>query len=79
MAAFPMALVGGMMFLVGIQLGKGAVKLRGWKLVLCLATAGFSVATNMAVGFAAGLALAYGVRALKRRRAMPCLCAKTPA
>lgn len=66
-AAFPMALVGGMMLLVGIQLGKGVVKLRGWKLALCLVAAGLSVATNMAVGFVAGLALAYGVRALKRR------------
>ena len=75
MAAFPMALVGGMMFLVGIQLGKGAVKLRGWKLALCLVTVGLSVAVNMAVGFLVGLALAYGVRALKRRRALPCLCA----
>lgn len=74
MTAFPMALVGGMMFLVGIQLGKGAVKLRGWKLVLCLVTAGVSVATNMAVGFLAGLALAYGVRALERRCVLPCLC-----
>jgi predicted benzoate:H+ symporter BenE len=66
-AAFPMALVGGMMLLVGIQLGKGVVKLRGWKLALCLVTAGLSVATNMAVGFMAGLGLAYGVRVLKRR------------
>ena len=74
MAAFPMALVGGMMFLVGIQLGKRAIELRGWKLALCLATAGLSVATNMAVGFLAGLTLAYGVRALKRRCALRCLC-----
>jgi MFS superfamily sulfate permease-like transporter len=78
-AAFPMALVGGMMFLVGIQLGKGAVKLRGWKLALCLGTAALSVATNMAVGFVAGLALAYGVRALRRRLVLPCLCAPTEA
>jgi predicted benzoate:H+ symporter BenE len=73
-AAFPMALVGGMMLLVGIQLGKGVVKLRGWKLALCLVTAGLSVATNMAVGFVAGLGLAYGVRVLKRRCALHCLC-----
>jgi len=75
MAAFPMALVGGMMFLVGIQLSKRTVELRGWKLALCLVTAGLSVAANMAVGFLAGLALAYGVRVLKRRRALSCLCA----
>jgi hypothetical protein len=73
-AAFPMALVGGMMLLVGILLGKGIVKLRGWKLALCLVTAGLSLATNMAVGFLAGLAPAYGVRALKRRCASRCLC-----
>ena len=79
MAAFPMALVGGMMLLVGVQLGKGVVKLRGWKLALCLATAGLAVATNMAVGFVVGLALAYGVRALKRRSALPCLCAAREA
>jgi predicted benzoate:H+ symporter BenE len=74
MAAFPMALVGGMMFLVGIQLGKRVIELRGWKLALCLVTAGLSVATNMAVGFLAGLSLAYGVRALKQRCALRCLC-----
>jgi MFS superfamily sulfate permease-like transporter len=74
MAAFPIALVGGMMLLVGIQLGKGVVRLRGWKLALCLVTAGLSVATNMAIGFVAGLGLAYGVRALKRRCALRCLC-----
>jgi MFS superfamily sulfate permease-like transporter len=74
MAAFPMALVGGMMSLVGIQLGKGALELRGWKLALCLVTAALSVAVNMALGFLVGLLLAYGVRALVRRRAVRCLC-----
>jgi MFS superfamily sulfate permease-like transporter len=74
MAAFPMALVGGMTLLVGIQLGKRTVELRGWKLALCLVTAGLSVAANMAVGFLAGLAMAYGVRSLKRRCALRCLC-----
>ena len=73
-AAFPMALVGGMMLLVGIQLGKGTVKLQGWKLALCLVTAGLSVVTNMAVGFLIGLALAYGVRVFKQRNILPCLC-----
>ena len=74
MAAFPMPLVGGMMFLVGIQLSQAVVKLRGWKLGVCLVTAVVSVASNMAVGFLAGLALAYGARALKRRCVLPCLC-----
>jgi MFS superfamily sulfate permease-like transporter len=73
-AAFPMALVGGMMLLVGIQLGKRTIELRGWKLVLCLVTAGLSVATSMAVGYVGGLALAYGLRVLRRRCLLPCLC-----
>ena len=76
MVAFPMALVGGMMFLVGIQLAKGTLELRGWKLVLCLITAALSVAINMAVGFLVGLALAYGVRALVRRGGLRCLLAE---
>ena len=75
LAVFPMALVGGMMFLVGIQLGKGAIKLRGWKLCLCLVTATVSVVTNMAVGFGAGLGLAYLAQTLRRRSILPCLCA----
>jgi MFS superfamily sulfate permease-like transporter len=73
-AAFPLALVGGMMLFVGIQLGKGAIKLRGWNLALCLITAGLSVVTSMAGGFLAGLALAYIVRALRGRGVLPCLC-----
>ena len=74
LAAFPMPLVGGMMFLVGIELGKATAKLRGWKLWLCLLTATVSVLTNMAVGFVVGLAASYLVRRLKRQRALPCLC-----
>jgi hypothetical protein len=69
-----MSLVWGMMLLVGVQLGKGMVELRGWKLALYLVTAGLSVATNMAVGFLAGRAPAYGVRTLRRRCASRCLC-----
>ncbi|MCJ7735915.1 MAG: putative sulfate/molybdate transporter, partial [Anaerolineae bacterium] len=65
MVAFPMALVGGMMLLVGVQLGKGVVKLRGWEMILCLVTAALSVGFNMGVGFLVGLALAHAVRALK--------------
>ena len=71
-----MELVGGMMLLVGIQLGKGAVKLRGWGLGLALATAVVSLATNMVVGFLAGLSLAYLVRAIKHSGKLPCLCSK---
>lgn len=64
---FPMALIGGMMFVVAIQLAKGAVSLRGWKLGLALATAAISVVTNMAVGFVIGLGLTHLLRTLKER------------
>jgi len=72
--AFPMPLVGGMMLLVGIELGRVVVKLRGWKLWLALVTAAVSVVTNMALGFVAGLAVAYLVRELKHRRIVSCAC-----
>ena len=74
MAAFPMPLVGGMMLLVGIELGKAVMRLRGWKLWLALVTAAVSVATNMAMGFAAGLVAAYLVKGLKHRDVLPCVC-----
>jgi hypothetical protein len=72
--AFPMPLVGGMMLLVGIELGKTVVKLRGWKLWLALVTATVSVVTNMAVGFVAGLAVACLVREMEHRHILPCTC-----
>ncbi len=68
---FPMPLIGGMMFMVAIQLGKGAVKLRGWKLVLAGVTAAVSVVTNMAVGFVVGLGVTHLLRALRRRGNVP--------
>lgn len=74
MAAFPMPLVGGMMLLVGIELGKAVMRLRGWKLWLALVTAAVSVATNMIVGFVVGLTAAYLVRALKHRHLLSCTC-----
>ncbi|MFO7743699.1 MAG: putative sulfate/molybdate transporter [Anaerolineae bacterium] len=64
---FPMPLIGGMMFMVAIQLGKGAVKLRGWKLALGGITAAVSVGTNMAVGFVVGLGLTHLLKALKHQ------------
>ncbi|MFW6135736.1 MAG: hypothetical protein ACOC7N_02815, partial [Chloroflexota bacterium] len=68
---FPMALIGGMMFMVAIQLGKGAVELRGWKLALAGVTAAVSVVTNMAVGFVVGLGATHAMRALTRRGDLP--------
>ena len=63
-----------MMLLVGIELGRVVVKLRGWKLWLALVTAAVSVVTNMALGFVAGLAVAYLVRELKHQRMVSCAC-----
>jgi len=74
LAVFPMPLVGGVMLLVGIELGKAVINLRGWKLSLALTTAAVSVVTNIVVGFVIGLAAAYLVRALKHRRLLSCTC-----
>ena len=65
MAAFPMPLMAGMMLLVSIELAKPLLALRRWKLWIALVTAGLSVVTNMALGFAVGLALAHVVQAVK--------------
>jgi MFS superfamily sulfate permease-like transporter len=62
LSAFPMPLVGGMMFMVGIQMALPAAKLRRWPLALAALTAGLSIATNMAVGFAVALLAAWGLR-----------------
>jgi hypothetical protein len=74
MAAFPMALVGGMLLLVGIQLGAPVIKLRGWGLALALITAVVSAVANMGIGFVAGLGLSALVRRLHRRGHLTCLC-----
>jgi len=68
---FPMPLIGGMMFMVAIQLGKGAIKLRGWRLALAGITAAVSLVTNMAVGFVVGLGLTHLLRFLGRRDELP--------
>jgi len=70
LASFPMPLMAGMMLLVSIQLAKPMIELRGWKLGLALFTAVLSVITNMAVGFAAGLAVTHLVRALRQRSSL---------
>ena len=64
--AFPMAIVGAMMFLVGIELVKFSRELRfGPQVVPLAATVLGSVVFNMAVGFAVGLSVHY---LLLRRR-----------
>lgn len=75
MVAFPMALVGGMLVLVGLQLGAPVIKLRGWALVLALVTAALSAVTNIGLGFLCGLGLSHLVRALRRRGTLPDLAA----
>jgi MFS superfamily sulfate permease-like transporter len=74
LAAFPMPLVGGMMFLVGLEMLKMVKGLQGWGLRLAIATAVISAVTNMAVGFGAGLAAAYLVRWLAHRKKLSCGC-----
>ncbi len=64
LSAFPMPLIGGMMFMVGIELARNVVPLAAtpklrWALAVALVTAALSVVTNMAIGFLAGLALAW--------------------
>jgi len=59
-AVFPMAIVGGMMFLVGVEIVKLARDLRwGLQLVPVAGTLAGSLAFNMAAGFLVGLALHY--------------------
>ncbi len=74
LAAFPMPLIGGMLLLVGVELLKAVKGLQGWGLRIAAATALVAVATNMAVGFGLGLALAHGVRYLAHRQKVPCGC-----
>jgi MFS superfamily sulfate permease-like transporter len=61
--AFPQAIIGAMMLLVGIELVKVATDVRwGWDLVPLATTVLVALATNMAFGFLAGLAVHYGLR-----------------
>ncbi|NLX35322.1 MAG: hypothetical protein GXY68_01390 [Chloroflexi bacterium] len=62
LSAFPMALVGGMMFMVGIQMALPAARLKGWSLALAGLTASVALLTNMAIGFAVALLVAWVLR-----------------
>jgi len=66
LAVFPLPLIAGMLLMVGIELGKPALKLKGWEFVLAAGTAALSVITNMGIGFAAGLAAAHLQKALRK-------------
>ena len=67
LVAFPMALVGGMLLMVSVQFVRPFAKLRGWPLGLAALTTGVSVATNMGIGFIAGLLGTVLVRWLARQ------------
>jgi MFS superfamily sulfate permease-like transporter len=67
--AFPSAIIGAMMLLVGVELVKFARDLR-WSLDLVplAATVTVSILTNMAFGFAAGTAVHYSMRSFQRTK-----------
>lgn len=67
LTAFPMALIGGMMLMVGAQFIVPVIKLRRWPLALALVTTAVSVTVNMALGFIVGLGGTYLVRWLTRQ------------
>ena len=68
-AAFPSAIIGAMMFLVGVELVKFARDIR-WSLELLpmAVTVAVSLPTNMAFGFTAGMLVHHGLQAAMRRR-----------
>jgi MFS superfamily sulfate permease-like transporter len=71
-AAFPVAIVGAMMFLVGIELTKFARDVRwGPDLLPLGVTVGVSLLSNMAFGFVAGVAVDGLCRRVKNRRGLP--------
>ncbi|MDI7278236.1 MAG: putative sulfate/molybdate transporter [Anaerolineae bacterium] len=71
LAAFPMAIVGGMMLMVAVQFVRPMLALRGWPLYLALLTAAAGAASNMAVGLALGLAATALLRWLGQRGTEP--------
>jgi len=68
LAAFPLPLMAGMLFAVGVQLGQRAADLKRWPLAAAAITAGVAVLTNMAIGYAAGLLACYLRDRLQARR-----------
>lgn len=75
-AVFPSAIIGAMMLLVGLEMVKFARNIRPNKDLLPTgATVAVSLLTNMAVGFAAGLAIYYVTRYIVRKRG-GCACAR---
>lgn len=75
-AVFPSAIIGAMMFLVGLEMIKFSRHIRPNKdLLPAGATVAVSLLTNMAVGFAAGLAIYHVIRYIVRKRG-GCACAR---
>ena len=73
---FPSAIIGAMMFLVGLEMVKFARHIRLNKdLLPAGATVVVSLLTNMAVGFAVGLAVYHLTRFIVRQRG-GCACAR---
>jgi MFS superfamily sulfate permease-like transporter len=69
-AAFPKAIIGAMLLLVGIELTKFARDVRpGWDLLPLFITVAVALLANMAVGFAAGLVAHYGLEKWQRKPA----------
>ncbi len=74
LAVFPTAIIGAMMFLVGIELTKFAKDIRLNKdLIPMGATLSVSLATNMAYGFLVGVSLYHVIRLIFRRKGY-CKC-----
>jgi hypothetical protein len=66
--SFPLAIIGAMMLLVGLELVKFAKEVRiDAQLPVLAATVAVALLTNMAFGFLAGLGLHYGLQYAKRR------------
>lgn len=72
-AVFPTAIIGAMMFLVGIELTKFARDIQLKDIIPMATTVIVSLTTNMAFGFLAGLSVYYFIRYMYRRTGH-CIC-----
>lgn len=53
---FPLAIVGAMLLPASLELGRGTLRLRGWRIPIAILTASTSYLTNLGIGFLVGLA-----------------------
>lgn len=78
LAAFPISILGAMMFLVGIELVKFAKDVRlDWDLIPAAVTVIISLVGNMAYGFIAGLVMHYVILLSLKKKVKPDLTDKT--